>query len=347
MKDMLLPIALLQVSLSLLPTVKEPLAHLEQVRGSLGALDFRALNASMAKDQQEAEAGNGERWEWTLRAFDAADARIDGALQKWEAQFPGAWQPLLAQAARLSSSADNARGTKWASETSEEQFARMRAFHARMANKCQAVLRMKANVCPCHALLVSAAIRDGEGSLKVKEAAIRACPTDYHMLADLLASLTPRWGGSYTLVERELAAAGSRGVSAYDMARLRSLVRAEQSLDLRDAKKPDELFALLNEAVRLDPTPSVFRLRAAAQRERRDPVAALADANEAVRRSAGGWQISPWNFARLMVVRAWALNRLGRREDARLDIQSALIAEPTYEPALRWVDILSSPRVRP
>jgi tetratricopeptide (TPR) repeat protein len=301
-----------------------------QVRAVFLKLNSPILEAFLASDQKAAEAGDGSRLGWALHAFTTADGMADSTLQIWAARSRGKWQPLLAQAERLADLAWSARGVRFASQTRDDQFAAMRALNGQMRSKCQAAIAIKADLCSCHADLVAAA-KSGDGDLTaIARTAFAACPIDYHLEAGYLQALTPRWGGSYEEIEKALAAARGRGMSAYDMSRLRNLVRVAKYQDLRDAGRMDDAFAILSEGIASEPTPSVWKTRALMEKVRGNAAAAISDANEAIRASKGGWLITPYDLADLLYTRAWALDTMGRREEARQDIALALKADAKH-----------------
>jgi|CXWL01.1.fsa_nt_gi tetratricopeptide (TPR) repeat protein len=327
---MILHLALLQVSLVGLPSADAPIRHLETTRAMIVGRQFRQLNERLEADLRLAEGGDRTRLMWSTAAFTA----IPGMpFAKWEREFPLSWQPFLAEAYWFFDAAGEARGTKWASETSDAQFAGQREMFGRMREQCRKASSLRARLCPCHTLAIAS--EEGPGVARAAAAAFEACPTDFGVITAQLSALAPRWGGSYAEMEAAVLAGKSRGVSVQDLARLRNHIRIEKAKDLITAGRGEDAFAVLNEGAVAEPTQSILRYRARRNWARRDPRAALADANESLRHG-GGWESPPYALVDLLVTRGWALYQLRRPVEAYADIQAALIISPESAEARKW-----------
>jgi len=333
---MLLQIALLQATLGSLSGVPEPVEYIQNVRALLSAGQFSKVESLFVAAQREAEAGNPNLMHWAMYGTRGISAQIRLSLARWEAASPRAWAPFLVQANELLEAAGSARGSKWASETSPEQFARMAEYDARMKLRCERALQLKPNLCSCHNLLLDAAHRSGESTTSVIERGHRTCPADLDLAMTELNYLTPRWGGSYPQMEAAIAAARSRGVSVDRLPTLRNLIRLDKALVYENERDRDGAVRVLTEGIAAEPTLALFRERARHHRILKQPELALSDANQSILLSKGGWDPAPGNLAAVPYTRAWALHALKREEEARADIRTVLAIAPDWETALMF-----------
>jgi len=242
---MLLQLLTLQAAMYALPSPQESIDHFINTKGLFKARKFAALNELLAADQGTAESGDGARLNWSLHAFDQGDVLMDVQIAAWAREAPQSWQPLLVKALRLGDASGNARGTGWARDTSAQQFASMEALQNELKATCRAAFAIKANLGPCHAALLMAAARDGIGFEAVATQGFRACPKDYDFAATYVTFLAPRWGGSLRRMDEAVLAAQQRGLSAYDVARLRNTVRVLKARDLIDLGRAVEAAAII------------------------------------------------------------------------------------------------------
>ncbi len=176
-----------------------------RIRGMLESRRFDALNSLLHKYQVASEtiplaedllfAG--------YNAFRKNDPRYEGLMTDWIKKFPNMYQPYLARAEYYYNAAWNARGTKWATETTQEQFQGMNTNFEKTRKDLNTVLNLNNKTLVPHQLLINIA-KTQSSDTEMKELikkAIEINPASYKLRATYLISITPRWGGSYKEME--------------------------------------------------------------------------------------------------------------------------------------------------
>jgi hypothetical protein len=108
---------------ALLEPANAPIAAFVEARDMLAARRFADLTALLERLRNSSEIPeNADALRWRLAAFELQDAKTSELLDEWIKAQPKSLVPLLARAAHRSQLATDARGAKFASETSPEQF---------------------------------------------------------------------------------------------------------------------------------------------------------------------------------------------------------------------------------
>jgi tetratricopeptide (TPR) repeat protein len=187
------------VALPPVGTITLTLRHLLRVR------KYDELNAVLAGYQAAVEENiaNEEALFTAYDTFDVQEKSYETLLNDWVAATPDAYQPYMARARFLHRMAWQARGTKWASETSREQFEQMNAYFALASKDLDVVLRKKPELMVAYSQLIGmmSTAAEHEKMLQVMQVAIGLNPATYHVRLTYLNALTPRWGGSYELMK--------------------------------------------------------------------------------------------------------------------------------------------------
>lgn len=136
-------------------------------------------------------------------AFEINDDALPELLNAWVKESPDAYQPYMARAHYYYRSAWNARGGKWASETKQQQFKKMNDLFTKSANDIQLVLEINDRVLPAYYLLIGMmrSSADINSMTQVFSSALDKYPDSYYLRRIYLGSVTPRWGGSYKLMQ--------------------------------------------------------------------------------------------------------------------------------------------------
>src|SRR5215469_9072054 len=94
------------------------------------AYRFEALDALLESYQRRAEADVAQEANahMAYETFIDSDPRFMPALDQWVKKFPNSYSAHLARAMSLFADGKEARGDKWASDTSAQQFARMTSY---------------------------------------------------------------------------------------------------------------------------------------------------------------------------------------------------------------------------
>jgi tetratricopeptide (TPR) repeat protein len=172
----------------------------------LRARDFNKLEATLMSYQTAAESNVTQEVN-VHQAFDAfarADPALDALLQEWVKRSPRSYAAHLARAEFLFEEASNARGAKWASETSAQQFQRMGDYLAAAHKEITATLGLNPKVIEAYALLIKEQTEGGsqEDCRKATEAGLKEIPASFVIRSTMMVCLEPRWGGSYKRMDQ-------------------------------------------------------------------------------------------------------------------------------------------------
>ena len=325
-------------AISTVPSAGPPVAALVHARDLLLARKYVVLTR-LVEDQQRAAAANPakeDELDWTLNAFRLTNAGVPRLINDWAAASPKSWAPLLARAVNGAVQAGLARGERWASETSADQFRQMAELNAAVRADCRRVLALNRNVCPCYRELVIAAKNDDANPAQLLKEAFGTCPRDYSLHVEYVFGLTPRWGGSYEQMGLAIESARKAGLDEAQVRSLEGYLPIDKASRLLIARRLDEARKVLDQAIDRSPTAILFEERAELNYQRQDAPGALADANAALEKSQGGWMFSAGRLTRLLIARAWAFYSLGRFEEARTDVGWAIEISPTDEQVKKW-----------
>jgi tetratricopeptide (TPR) repeat protein len=204
-------------------------------------------------------------------------------------QRPASPVPLIVRASLHYDLGFAARGTKFASETSEKQFAGMRK-HFELAIRDAVASRERAPVHMVAAgtvLLIARATSGTEQAKPWVDAVLQANPLNFGMRRRLIDAMEPRWGGSLEAMEQ---LAHEAQVFADRNPRIRVLLgipHAYRGLEAQWAKQPQKVVQHYSEAL------------------------------------AYGDRGVEWSLAR-----GWAYTKLGQRGHARADVAYAKLWKP-------------------
>jgi tetratricopeptide (TPR) repeat protein len=238
---------------------------------------------------------NKEYWSHdVVVAFLAADPTLGPKLDAWVGAAPGSFAAKAARGAWHEAMGFAKRGTKTRDETSPEQFAEMRRYHAKAIADFEAALSTRPRAMGAHEGLIAIARADGDPRIPRQrlDAALAQCRSCFGVRAEYIIALTPRWGGSH----REMRAF---------VAETTRLVEAHPKLRLLAGYVPWD------------------RCRTAAADD--NPAAALAACDEAV---------AVGEHPRFLTARARVLNRAKRHDEAQTVLARALRLAPQDEEAL-------------
>jgi tetratricopeptide (TPR) repeat protein len=201
------------VAASIPPIMRGPLKPLTppltanrlELLSDLRARRFDALDAKLKgyEEQAERDVTQEANARLALEAFDNSDQGLDPLLEQWVKRSPGSYSAHLAWATLLFTRGGEARGDKWASQTTEQQFARMRAFFVQGAREARAALALNPKLAWAYGLLLEQQKGEaGPGAcLQAGQSALRQIPASYEIRARVMSCLEPRWGGSYRAMD--------------------------------------------------------------------------------------------------------------------------------------------------
>ena len=200
---------LITVSCSKPITPPEPLPDIEMVtppdifefRALLENGDYEALDRILDDYQKAYEERSGSEItvEFAYAAFMHSDPAFVPYLDAWVDAMPKAYTPYMARGSYYKAVASVQRGSKFARDTSEEQFAAMRETQELALADINRVLEIKPTMTLAYSRLISIASTRGDDGLKRRafEQGLQADPSSYLVRRDMLYFLLPRWGGGY------------------------------------------------------------------------------------------------------------------------------------------------------
>jgi hypothetical protein len=132
-------------------------------------------------------------------AFGVAVPSMEPFLTEWVQTRPNSPAAHLARASFFRASAWNARGYKYASETSREQFQRMANFLRLTLADLDAGLKLDQKSVAAYRQLIDLAAIDGDkpASRRFLREGLKLQPNSFVLRMAHMHNLEPRWGGSY------------------------------------------------------------------------------------------------------------------------------------------------------
>jgi tetratricopeptide (TPR) repeat protein len=175
-------------------------------RVALRALLFRDRFAELTRaveGLQDAFEQDQSRERWPDDAADAlgtAEKKILPKLDAWVAASPESFAPYLARGTHWVHAAYARRGSKWANDTADSDFAAMNDALAHAIPDLERALKLRPGLVVAMNKLINASrLMPGgrKAAARLIDSAIRSCPTCFLVDLAYLQTLVPRWGGSY------------------------------------------------------------------------------------------------------------------------------------------------------
>jgi hypothetical protein len=173
---------------------------------------FEALDERLQSYQRQAEADIRQEANahMAFETFTDLDPRFVQALDEWVNKFPNSYSAHLARAMLLFSEGKAARGDKWASETTTQQFARMTSYYKEGLREAEVALHLNPMLAEAYGLMITNA-EANDGPKTCEEAAelgLKEVPSSFVIRSGLMHCFEPRWGGSYQLMDSVAREAG-------------------------------------------------------------------------------------------------------------------------------------------
>jgi tetratricopeptide (TPR) repeat protein len=136
------------------------------------------------------------------RSFDIfyyLDAELAPLLDEWCQEFPGRFPPYYARAKYMLKMSHKSRGTRWAKDTSEEQFEKMQYYVEKSLADIDVALELEPDLVSAYCTLMRIASLSGDMKWcdELLERAIKVSPNNFIARMVFLNRAVPRWGGSY------------------------------------------------------------------------------------------------------------------------------------------------------
>jgi hypothetical protein len=204
---------------------RETLAMLRQSR-------FDALDRKMNGLQHAYEAGRlaDEGLLHEFRAFYDTDPALEPQYDAWLTHYPQSYAARLARGIYLRYLGNEARGTRYVSETPRAKLDLMATYHERAARDYEESLKLTAKPLLTYHAILSVAMYEGgrELSRQVLDDSVRIDPRNFVVRYKYLMTLQTRWGGSLQDMLDFTAQARSAGLSGEQLRYFDNMIAVER-----------------------------------------------------------------------------------------------------------------------
>jgi tetratricopeptide (TPR) repeat protein len=211
--------------------------------------------------------------------FGSALPEYQELLDAWVAHSPTHFAPHLARAHYYYDRAWANRGSKYASETTSEQFRQMHLDFQKAAQDIGAALAINPRLLTAYIMRMRMYNADGEAAKE--DTAINEArsifPTSFLIYSAMLKSKLPRWGGSYAEMDKLAQEAFKKVDRNPEMYMLFGQIYADQAWYSRKEKQYDTALALYSKAISYGEHRSFFEERARTYSYMKDYDRALKD----------------------------------------------------------------------
>jgi tetratricopeptide (TPR) repeat protein len=221
---------------------KRDYAELERLLGGL----------QLAFEQDPAQS---EALEKAFGAFEKLPRSRTGALDEWVLKYPASYVARTARGTFHVWQGLDARGTASIADTPEENLETMRAYFDLGWKDLERSLRLspKPYLSRYAMLAVEKTAGSATGAREHYQEAVKLAPQSIDLRLARMASLEPRWGGSYPEMEAFLAQARAELKDPTAVARLAARIPANRAQERRQAKDYVQALKLYDEAIALYP----------------------------------------------------------------------------------------------
>jgi tetratricopeptide (TPR) repeat protein len=260
-----------------------------------------------------------------FEAFAREDPAFDAALQEWIKRTPNSYSAHLAYAEFLIEEGRDARGYRWASETSEEQIQRMTEYATAGAKEARAALALNPKLADAYALLIHVQMNSGglDGCMRENDAGLRQIPASFTIRRATINCLKPRWAGSYEAMDAFAAKAQADVGDNPQLVALKGFVDSDRGELLVFDNKYNAAIEYFSRSLAVggDYASFYYNRGEALMRLNR-----FAEGYEDLSRAN---QLSPQDSDTLSWM-AWGLSSMGKNQEALADLDQAMeIDEPS------------------
>lgn len=194
-----------EIEISLTETIikglPEPGSIIFDIRWLLEQRAFAELNRILEGFQAvfESDVSAEENLYTAYNAFAVKKSSYESLLNAWVRATPDKYQPYVARAEFYYHMGWEARGTRWASETKQEQFDQMNNYFSMAAKDIDRALSINERSIVPYSLLIGIKNTQGkdEAAAEAVKKALEIYPASYKVREHYFWALIPRWGGSY------------------------------------------------------------------------------------------------------------------------------------------------------
>jgi tetratricopeptide (TPR) repeat protein len=202
--------SLLGLSLALLIICTSGMAYGGIFQGSPEIINIRNLFVNKQYDQLITIFNNYQKKceadvlsEYTLldafRIFEENSVREED-LNNWVMTYNNSWVPFVARATYFQRLGADARGTKWAKDTTEKQIKDMRWYLYKANQDIESALKLNPKIIQAYVLALVVE-KNTKEQKEIVERALNIYPGSYIIRRQYILNLRPRWGGSYAQMD--------------------------------------------------------------------------------------------------------------------------------------------------
>jgi tetratricopeptide (TPR) repeat protein len=257
--------------------------------------------------------------------FDHADPSYEPIFNEWVQQFPTSYAPYMARAEYYSACGWKARGGAWANQTSEKQFEEMKRYFVLAMQDIADAIKINPQLDVGYAMMISIGMTMSNEDLKdnALAEALKHHPYGYRVRLQYLHTLTPRWGGSYTKMEKFVTEAERSAVHNPQLKMLRGAIAADKASIAALESDYENAVKYYTEALKYANRAGYYAERGLNHERLLDNRRALADYEQAL-------ALDP-NNPRFLRYKAGVLFQLNRLSDAQEIIDLAERLDPNDE----------------
>lgn len=242
-------------------TVLDPLQS--EIVGLVGKRDYAGLERLLSARQQryEQDASTEQELENAYRAFRRLGGDAEPALREWSEKMPQSYAAHAAHGVYYLWRGIEARGTRYANDTPDEQMHAMRVLVARAKAELERSLPLTAKPHISHLSFVTLYryAGDDESGERHYAEGLKVAPQSLSLRMARMTSLEPRWGGSYRAMEALAKEAAAQLGDPAAAARLAARVPAQRAWESQSRKDFKGALRFYDEALRLDPAAAHVR----------------------------------------------------------------------------------------
>ncbi len=176
-------------------------AFISSLREMLKKREFEKLNVLLLQYEEayEEDVSNEVALFDAYRAFAVNDSTYEALMDEWIAAYPESHQPYLIRASYFHKQGWVSRGSKWAKDTSEEQFEGMRNYFLKAIKDIERSFEIRPGHVVSYSLLINVykSLGRPEDVGRIVDKALSEAPSSFEVRSSYLLAITPRWGGSY------------------------------------------------------------------------------------------------------------------------------------------------------
>lgn len=303
---------------------------LTPARYSLDDIDAKLKQAGGAAELEAAfnalldahfkEPAQREQLRMALAVFmDKDHARAERIARAWRAAAPDSAFARVALGHVLANRGWDARGTKYASDTPEENLRKMSGYFVDAAKEYMAALEGKSRLLPaCEGLMAIGRQSSDDMKTYATERCLYIDPTSYYVVDELMNAAEPRWGGSEEAM-KSVAAYAQEKAAINPVLSVFAFNDAYYEISRMDDGDAESI-AVLEPAALQVPNAAYLRMVGGAYLRKADYWKALAYLSQALR-------FMP-SYAQESRFRALVLRQLGETAWARADAERAATLDP-------------------